>query len=170
MKRCTSPPASRSGCTNPRLEKRQPTLGQKFDNAPARFVPAEDERRDVDRVLRREDLLFEALESLFAGNEELEGVSAYRGAGAGGVDGLGGGEDLAGRIERLQAFELGEKTRFAFEEAAEFSASKHQIQRYAHVGSQEDDEHPGHGITRLAFFGEETGDEEDGEQERRDRQ
>jgi len=73
-------------------------------------------------------------------------------------------------IESLEAFELGEEPGFAFDEAAKFAATEHQIQWYADVGDEEDDEHPGERVTRLAFLGEEACDEEKGQQEGRDRQ
>ncbi len=138
-------------------------FGEELNETPTGVVAPEDKRGDVDGVFGSLDERFEFRVGLFTGRDEAHGVATRGFTGAGGGEGVGGGEvgDLGS--DGGDARQTRDDGAFALGEAFDFASAEEQVERHADVGDQDDHEQPGDGVARGAFFADEAGDRKDGE-------
>ena len=130
----------------------------------------ENERREMDGVLRLADMLFQGGEILLAGGEQAEAIPPDGGAAAGRGHRIRDGRGKRRWGARLGPGQRGDQRGLPLGQPAELPAPEDQVERHPDVGDEDNAEQPGEGVGRRAFLAEQSSDHEKRQQETGDRQ
>jgi len=144
-------------------------LGQQFHDPAARRIAAQDEARDVNRVLRGQDLALKLREILLAGQKVTDPVSPDRLEAAGPRHRLRHGFKDVVRLGDAHLGKDWEQGLLSLHHAFQLSPPYEKVERNTEPGDENDHEQPREGVGGRAPLAHQPGDQEKSQEEAGDR-